>query len=336
MKDIPVVEGLLNLKILVYDKDFVDGDITGELARRSIQKHEITAQLLRYKNPICYVSSINAVYQYSCCPTCDIFFRKTFNMERQLTICSERVMKSFPRNIYQAQGTLFDKLDSFAIKYLSEQKVSEKMAVIDFESNIVQKETFRDTNTSTWLMQIVPIHASIYLNINFEPNFSCNSALHPFVESFMGFIEVLDSQSKAKSRSFFHDIETTMKTLLGSSLRRLSQRHNRQEQVKSFDKNQDKCENKYCATTHFLQIPKNQSIGLLEQLERFSIALHEFGFNSANYDSSLIKFSLLPILVNKRDLEHTVVKKTNKLISFKFCDIQLLDILYFPHSILKA
>ena len=39
MNDIPTVEDLLTLNILLYDLDFVDGNIVGELAGRSVQKH---------------------------------------------------------------------------------------------------------------------------------------------------------------------------------------------------------------------------------------------------------------------------------------------------------
>ena len=38
---------------------------------------------------------------------------------------------------------------------------------------------------------------------------------------------------------------------------------------------------------------------------------------------------MLPILVNERDIEPTVIKKANQFISFKFGDIQLLDIMNF-------
>ena len=55
-----------------------------------------------------------------------------------------------------------------------------------------------------------------------------------------------------------------------------------------------------------------------------------FGFNSAKYDLYLNKSSLLPILVNERDVESTVIKKANQYNSFKFGDIQLLDIMNFP------
>ena len=88
------VEDLLTLNILLYDIDFVDGNIVGEIARRSVQKYENILRLLRYNNLICHVNNINAVLQYFRCPNGDTFFNKTFNLERQLTTCSERVKMS--------------------------------------------------------------------------------------------------------------------------------------------------------------------------------------------------------------------------------------------------
>ena len=78
-----------------------------------------------------------------------------------------------------------------------------------------------------------------------------------------------------------------------------------------------------------MQIQKNQLIDLQESLERYCNVLLVFGFNSAQYDLNLIKSYLLPILINERDIEPTVIKKTNQFFSFKFGDIQLLDIMNF-------
>ena len=41
---------------------------------------------------------------------------------------------------------------------------------------------------------------------------------------------------------------------------------------------------------------------------------------------------LLPVLVNERDVEPTVTKKANQFVSFKFGDLQLLDIMNFLGS----
>ena len=112
MNDIPTVVDLLTLNILLYDIDIVDENIVKELARRSVQQYENTAWLLRYNKHICYVNNINAVFQSFRCPNRDTFFNKTFNLERHLTTCSERVKNVYPRNVYQIRETVFEKLES--------------------------------------------------------------------------------------------------------------------------------------------------------------------------------------------------------------------------------
>ena len=151
LNDIPIVEDLLALNILLYDIDIVDGNIVGELARRSVQKYENTVRVLRYNNYICYVNNINAVFQYFRCPICDTFFNRIFNLERNLTTCSERVRNVYPKNVYQIQGTLCDKLDSFGIEYTNEQTFFENLAIFDFESICVQEGRFKDTDTTKWI-----------------------------------------------------------------------------------------------------------------------------------------------------------------------------------------
>ena len=141
-------------------------------------------------------------------------------------------------------------------------------------------------------------------------------------------LENLASQSKAKMKNLFPDIETTIKTELGSILEKLTQRHIRREHAR-FDMSQDDCDNEISASTQFLQIQKNQLIDLQESLERYCNVSPVFGFNSAKYHLNLIKSYLLPILVNERDIEPTVIKKGKQFLSFKFGYFQLLDFLNF-------
>ena len=227
LNDILIVDDLLPLNILLYDIDNVDGNIIGELARRSVQKDENTVRLLRYNNHICYVNNHNAVFQSFCCPNCDTFLNRTFNLEQLLTTFSERVKNVYPRNVYQIRETLFDKLHSFGIKCTSEQKHFKNLAMFDFESICVQKETSRVTNTTTWIVKHVPISVSISSNLVEEPIFICNSDSPHLVASFIGAVENLASQSKAKLKNLFLDIKTTRKIKLGSILEKLTQRHNR-------------------------------------------------------------------------------------------------------------
>ena len=74
---------------------------------------------------------------------------------------------------------------------------------------------------------------------------------------------------------------------------------------------------------------KNQLIDLQKHFEHYCNVLPVFRFNSAKYDINLIKSCLLPILVDDRGIEQTVIKKANQFVSFKFGDIHLLDIMNF-------
>ena len=324
MNDIPIVEDLVTVNILLYYIDIVDGNIVGELARRSVQKYENTVRLLRNINHICYVNNINAVFQSFRCPNSDNFFNRTYNLERLLTTCSERAKNIYPKNVYQTQDTLFDKLDSFGIEYNNGQTLFKNLAIFDFESICVQEEIFKDTDTTKWIGKHIPISVSIASNLVKEPIFLCNSDPHHLVTSFIGALEILALQSKTIMKKLFLDIETTINDKLGSILEKLTQRHNRREQA-----DLDDCDNKACTSTQFLQIQKEQLIDLQEHLERYCNVLPIFGFNSAKYDLNLIKSYLIPILVNERNIQPTVIKKTNQFISLKFRDIQLLNIMNF-------
>ena len=304
LNDIPIVEDMLTLNFLLYDLDIVDGNIVGEPARRSVLKYENTVQLLRYNNHIFYVNNINAVFQSFRCPNCDTFFNRTFNLERNLTTCSERVKNVYPKNVYQTQETLFDKLNSFGIEYTHEQILFKNLAIFDFESICVQKESFKDTDTTKWIGRHIPISVSISSNLVKEPIFLCNSDPHHLVTSFIGALENLALQSKAIMKNLFFDIKKTINIKLRSIWEKLTQRHNRGEQA-----DLDDCDNETCTSTQLLQIQKKQIIDLQEHLENYCNVLPIFGFNSAKYDLNLIKSYLLPILVNQRNIEPTVSKK---------------------------
>ena len=125
-------------------------------------------------------------------------------------------------------------------------------------------------------------------------------------------------------KNLFFDIKTTIRIKLGSILEKLTQPHNRREQAKL-----DDCDNETCTSTHFLLIQKKLSFHLQELLERYCNVLTIFGFNSAKNDVNLIKSYLLPILVNERNIEPTVHKKAKQFISFKFRENQLLGNMNF-------
>ena len=122
--------------------------------------------------------------------------------------------------------------------------------------------------------------------------------------------------------NLYFDIKTTIKIKLGSIFEKLNQCHNRGEQADLVY-----FHNEIYYSTQFLQIQEKQLIDLQEHLERYCNVLPLFGVKTAKYDLNPKKSYLLPIPVNERNLEPTVIKKANQFISFSFGDIQRLDIM---------
>ena len=163
MNCIPIVEDLLTLKnYLLYDLDIVDGNIMGEIARRGVQKYEKTVRRSSYNIHTCFMRNNIAVFQSFRCSNYDTFFRRTFNLERQLTTFSERVKSMYPKKVYQIRETLLDKVDCFGIKYTREQKCFKNLKIFNFESICVQEKSFKDTKTRNWIGKHVPISVFIF------------------------------------------------------------------------------------------------------------------------------------------------------------------------------
>ena len=136
--------------------------------------------------------------------------------------------KCLPEEPITIRETLFDKLESFAIKYTSEQSFFKKLL---FESIFIQGEILRDTNTTAWIGKHVLISVSISSNPMEEPIFFCKFDPHHLVASFIGTLENSGSESKTKMKILFFDIETTKKIKLGNIWEKRSQRHNQREQA---------------------------------------------------------------------------------------------------------
>ena len=214
MNGIPFVEDLLTPNIVQHGIDFVDGIFVGELARRSVQRYENTARLLRYNNHICCVNNINAVFQSFPCPTCETFIK----LKQHLTTCNERVKNIHSRNFSQVRQTLFGELNFFGIKYTSQRNLFKNLAKFAFESIYVRGEIFKETESTTWIGKHVPISVSTSSNLLEEPIFLYNSNPHYLFSLFIGTLEGLALQNKAKKKLIFLDNGTTIKINLGSFL----------------------------------------------------------------------------------------------------------------------
>ena len=228
LNGIPKVEDLLQLNIFLYDIDFVDGELIGELCRRSIQKYENSIKLLRYNNHICYINNINVLFKAFRRTTCDTFFSKTGNLERHLVTSSDRGKQIYPKNVYELRETLFEKLDAFNIPYRNDQKLFKNLAIFDFESLCVKEDSYKQTETTTWIGKHVPISVSNSSNLIPEPIFLCNANPHHLSLSFITALEGLATQSKAQMKLNFIEVETATKIKLCAILEQLNQRRTEQ------------------------------------------------------------------------------------------------------------
>ena len=113
--------------------------------------------------------------------------------------------------MYQLRETLFDKLDSFDIQYIDDQKLFNNLAVFDCESIYIPEEKFKNTETTTSIGKHVPISVSMSSNLIATPILLCNSNPRDLVESFIDAFEALATQSKAQMKLKILEKETNQK-----------------------------------------------------------------------------------------------------------------------------
>ena len=80
---VPIIEELIKQNIFIYGFDIEDGEIIGELVRRSVERYDEDIKLLRYNNQICYVKDINKFFKKFRCPSCDVFFNHSGNFKNE-------------------------------------------------------------------------------------------------------------------------------------------------------------------------------------------------------------------------------------------------------------
>ena len=130
---------------------------------------------------------------------------------------------------------LFEKLDAFNIPHRSEQKLFQNLAKFDFESICVKKaNSYKQTETPTWIGGHVPISVSISSNLILEPVFLCNANLHNIILSFITALEGLATRSKTQMKLNFIEVETAVKIKRFAIQEQLNQRRNRAERVSNF------------------------------------------------------------------------------------------------------
>ena len=114
-------------------------------------------------------------------------------------------------------------------------KLFENLAIFDFKSICVKEEnSYKQTETTTWIGKHVPIEVSASSNLIPENIFLCNANTHYLISSFITALEGLETQSKAQVKLTFIGVETAIKIKLCAILEQLNQRRNRAERVSKF------------------------------------------------------------------------------------------------------
>ena len=136
--DLPLVEGIVERNIFIYDFDIQEGEYVGELARRSSGNFEKTVKLLRF-------NSHDSFFKCFRCPSCDCFFNRSNNFNRHLMTCKDRLRHIYPKNVHTLRETLFEKLEGFNIPVSKDNTLLNNLAIFDFESICVPSDELKAT-----------------------------------------------------------------------------------------------------------------------------------------------------------------------------------------------
>ena len=165
---------------------------------------------------------------------------------------------------------------------------------------------------------------SISSNLIEEPVFLCDKDHKNLIVSFVEALEELANKSKTEMQTKFASIQETINSRVKANFEKLNERKG--HTTPAFDFVDECIEEEEEAD---MSTQKNLFLDLQQHFERYINTLPVFGFNSGKYDLNLIKSYFLPCLIHERDIQPTVIKKANHFVSFKFGDVQFLDILIF-------
>ena len=103
--------------------------------------------------------------------------------------------------VYELRQTLFEKLEEFSLPVSEHDKLFNNLAVLDFESICVPTEELKETQTTTWIGNHIPISVSISSNMMIdELIFLYNKDPRNLIIDFETNFELLVEQNKLKMR----------------------------------------------------------------------------------------------------------------------------------------
>ena len=97
----------------------------------------------------------------------------------------------YSKTVYELRETWFEKLEGFSLPVFEDNKLLQNLAFFDFESLRVPTEELKETQTTTWIGNYVPILVSISSNLIDEPIFLYNKDPQNLIIDFVTNLELL-------------------------------------------------------------------------------------------------------------------------------------------------
>ena len=201
--------------------------------------------------------------------------------------------------MYQLIETVFERLEDIGIHVDNEVRLFTSFAVFDFESITVADNTLKNSDSTTWIGRHVRISVSISYSFGSGVYFLCNFDPRHLVRNF---IEKLLEVSQLSSVLVIEKFERVFNDL--------------NEKIIECEQFSDEVDNASSTVeegsttetdSNILDIGKltlKSLYQLRDDLNKYSVTLPIFGFNSSRYDLNLIKEYLLEILLYEKSVHH--------------------------------
>ena len=191
------------MNVFLYDIDFLAGAMIKQLARNGVGRLYQTFRLVPYNSHIFYVSNINALFKAYRCPSCDTFFNRATNLERHLTIFSERRNMCTQRTCISSVKHFLTNLTLLATFI---QKITQALMTWPFlilNQSVWKINKIKDTETTTWIGKYISISVSISFKLIQEPSFFGHPIPRDLVSSFIDALENWATKSKSQMKMNF-------------------------------------------------------------------------------------------------------------------------------------
>ena len=111
------IEQIVQMNLQFYSICFDEKQsVKGELSHQTPNLFSDTKTLLQYDNHICGAKNIDKFLKKYRCRNCDKFWSPSFNFQRHIRNCSERITHRYPPGPYQLNDSVFEKMRNLDVE----------------------------------------------------------------------------------------------------------------------------------------------------------------------------------------------------------------------------